>query len=321
VSIDRLAAPRPGHAFRHEAFLYQGQEEFVPAAASFVREGLDHDELVLVVLTPEKTERLRAELGHRDGLFFADMGQLGHNPGRLIPYWHDFLDEHGGGDKRLRGIGEPISSKRGGPQLAETQRHESLFNLAFADVAGLWVICPYDVSSLGPGVIEEARRSHPYVLEHGLRRHSPPYRDVDALVEHTLGEALPPPPLDAWRMDFELGRLRALRAFVTLHAVELGLDLERTADLVLAVNELGANSVQHANGYGTLHLWTDGETLFCEVHDDGHITNPLVGRQAPGSFDDASRGLWVVNQLCDLVQIRSSCTGGTTVRVYMSLRT
>jgi hypothetical protein len=54
------------------------------------------------------------------------------------------------------------------------------------------------------------------------------------------------------------------------------------------------------------------------VQDDGHITNPLVGRQAPGSFDDASRGLWVVNQLCDLVQVRSSVEG-TTVRVHMSL--
>jgi anti-sigma regulatory factor (Ser/Thr protein kinase) len=317
LSIDRLA-PGLGAAFRHEAFFYRGHEELVAGATSFIREGLANGDTVLVVLDAGKVEKLQAGLGDDERLFFADMDEVGRNPARLIPFWTDFLDEHGGGDKHVRGIGEPISPRTDGPELVETQRHESLLNLAFADFAGLWFICPYDVATLGEGVVDEARRSHPYVLQHGVRHRSPPYRDFSGLAAHTLGDSLPPPPATAWRMDFELGRLRALRAFVTLHAVEAGLDLERTADLVLAINELGANSVQHANGYGTLHLWRDGDTLFCEVQDDGHITNPLVGRQAPGSFDDASRGLWVVNQLCDLVQVRSSVEG-TTVRVHMSL--
>jgi anti-sigma regulatory factor (Ser/Thr protein kinase) len=320
VSIDRLAAPRPGNGFRHEAFLYRRHEELVAGATSFIREGLANDEPIMVALTGDKVEMLQTELGDdRARVRFVDIGVVGRNPGRLIPYWREFCEENGGGDKMLRGIGEPIWPCRHEDELNECQRHESLINLAFVDIPGFWALCPYDVSALESSVIEEALRSHPYVLEHGVHRYSSPFRDIAALVAHTLGDTLPPPPPNARRMDFELGRLRALRAFVTLHAVEAGLDLERTADLVLAVNELGANSVQHANGYGTLFLWTVGDTLLCEVRDDGHITNPLAGRQAPGSFDDASRGLWVVNQLCDLVQIRSS-PARTTVRVHMSLR-
>jgi anti-sigma regulatory factor (Ser/Thr protein kinase) len=319
VSIDRLAAPQPGSAFRHEAFLYGSRDEFVSGAVSFIREGLANRESILVALPPEKAEVVQAAM--RDDcveqVFFVDMEVVGRNPGRLIPYWRDFLDEHGGGDKHVRGIGEPIGPHHHGPALDECQRHESLFNLAFVDVPGLWVLCPYDISVLSPGVIDEARRAHPYVFEHGLHTRSLPFRDIADLVAHGLGETLPPAPASAVHMDFELTRLRALRAFVTLHAVEMGLDLERTADLVLAINELGANSVQHANGYGTLRMWHDGDTLLCEVEDDGHITNPLAGRQAPGSFDDASRGLWVVNQLCDLVQIRSG-PGGTAIRVHVS---
>jgi anti-sigma regulatory factor (Ser/Thr protein kinase) len=320
VSIDRLAAPQPGSAFRHEAFLYRGRDEFVSGTVSFIREGVANDESVMVVLPSGKVELVQAALRHEstERVVFVDMDVLGRNPGRLIPYWRDFLDEHGGGDKRVRGIGEPIGPHQHGPQLDECQRHESLFNLAFVDMPGLWVLCPYDVSVLSDRVIDEARRAHPYVLEQGQHLRSMPFRDIGALVSHSLGETLPPAPASAMHMDFELARLRALRAFVTLHAVEMGLDLERTADLVLAVNELAANSVQHANGYGTLRLWREGDTLLCEVEDDGRITNPLAGRQAPGSFDDASRGLWVVNQLCDLVQIRSS-TAGTIVRLHMAL--
>jgi hypothetical protein len=58
--------------------------------------------------------------------------------------------------------------------------------------------------------------------------------------------------------------------------------------------------------------------VICEIRDKGTITDPLVGRLAPGTSPESSRGLWVVNQLCDLVQVRSSA-GGTTVRMHMSL--
>jgi anti-sigma regulatory factor (Ser/Thr protein kinase) len=53
------------------------------------------------------------------------------------------------------------------------------------------------------------------------------------------------------------------------------------------------------------------------VTDRGYITDPVVGRRAPKPMQDRGRGLWIANQVCDLVQIRSS-DRGTTVRLHVA---
>ena len=71
-------------------------------------------------------------------------------------------------------------------------------------------------------------------------------------------------------------------------------------------------------GSGTLRCWRDGESLVCEVKDSGHIQAPLIGRRRPQPEACSGRGVWLVNQLCDLVQIRSNPTG-SVVRVHKRL--
>jgi anti-sigma regulatory factor (Ser/Thr protein kinase) len=41
----------------------------------------------------------------------------------------------------------------------------------------------------------------------------------------------------------------------------------------------------------------------------------MVGRGQQFQLTESGRGLWMANQLCDLVQVRSSQTG-TTVRMH-----
>jgi hypothetical protein len=43
---------------------------------------------------------------------------------------------------------------------------------------------------------------------------------------------------------------------------------------------------------------------------------PLAGRVRPGPRQRYGRGLWMANQLCDLVQLRSR-RDGTVARVHM----
>ena len=119
-------------------------------------------------------------------------------------------------------------------------------------------------------------------------------------------------------LNFTRDRLGELRRFVAQGASEASLDQTRIGDLVLAVNELATNSVRHAGGAGTLRMWREGDVLLCAVHDQGHIPQPSLCNTAPEPTQITGRGLWIVSQLCDLVQIRSSHRGGV-VRVHMRL--
>jgi anti-sigma regulatory factor (Ser/Thr protein kinase) len=92
----------------------------------------------------------------------------------------------------------------------------------------------------------------------------------------------------------------------------------RADDLALAVSEVAANSVRHGGGSGVLRIWQDGDTLVCEVRDHGHIDDPLVGRALPEPMAEGQRGLWLVNQLCDLVQLRS-LDDGVVVRLHTAV--
>ena len=88
--------------------------------------------------------------------------------------------------------------------------------------------------------------------------------------------------------------------------------------MVMAVNEVAANSLRHGGGQGELRAWRDSHSLVCEVSDQGHITSPLVGRLPPVLDSGTGGGLFLANRLCDLVQIYSS-PAGTAVRVYRDI--
>jgi anti-sigma regulatory factor (Ser/Thr protein kinase) len=112
--------------------------------------------------------------------------------------------------------------------------------------------------------------------------------------------------------------LGAVRSLVSAHACDAGLAEDAREDLVLAVNELATNSVQYGGGGGTLRIWSEPDSLVCDVRDRGYIDDPLAGRIAPPLDQHGGRGLWLVNHLCDLVQIRST-PNGTVVRVRARL--
>src|SRR5487761_419291 len=166
--------------FRHEALLYSGWAEFVAGTVPFIRDGVRADEPVLVVESVDKIETLRVALGDdASAVLFADMLEVGANPARIIPAWHDFVSRHGAAGRPRRGPGEPIWKGRSADELAEAQRHESLLNTAFGHGQPWWLLCPYDVENLDPDVIEEARRSHEFVLEANAAARSDAYIGIE----------------------------------------------------------------------------------------------------------------------------------------------
>jgi anti-sigma regulatory factor (Ser/Thr protein kinase) len=305
----------PHRGFRHEALFYDGDDGFLAGTVPFVRDAVAREGAVLVALGPEKTGLLREALGpDAEPVRFAEMEELGRNPARIIPAWREFVAEHAGDDGPVRGIGEPVWPGRTPAEIDECHRHEALLNLAFAGVSDWWLLCPYDTCGLDDRVVADACRTHPHLVEAGATSDSPAYSAPPPVLAPS--ERLPVPAEGVLEVAFTQDDLGTLRALVGDCARRAGLDTRRRCDLVLAVNELATNSVRHAKGGGVLRVWEEAGALVCEVEDEGRILDPLAGRVRPADDRPGGRGLWMVNHLCDFVQLRL-VPAGSLVRVRM----
>jgi anti-sigma regulatory factor (Ser/Thr protein kinase) len=302
--------------FHHEAFFYGDGEEFLAGTVPYLRAAIEAGEAALVAVGRARTEALRGELGgDADAIQFADMEAIGGNPARIIPFWRDFLDENGEGERPVRGIGEPVWPGRSTHELEECRRHERLLNVAFDGTSSWSLLCPYDARGLADEELEAAARSHPFVSGDAA-----PMATAGAgrPAGTTFAGALPPRPADAATLSFDRAGLAAARALVGRAADAAGLGSDRASDLITAAGEVAGNSVAHGGGSGTIWVWPEAGELVVDVADAGTIEEPLVGRRRPLPVQDGGRGLWIANLFCDLVQIRSG-EEGTLVRLRMSL--
>ncbi|MFF7247470.1 anti-sigma factor RsbA family regulatory protein [Embleya sp. NPDC008237] len=299
--------------FRHDALLYAGIDEFVERTAGFVRAGLADGEAVGVAVIEPRAGALRKELGaDADRVAWIDMERVGRNPARIIPVWQDWAESNGA--RVFRGIGEPIWAGRSPQEIVECRHHEALLNLAFDDVA--WqLLCPYDVSALDAEVIDGVRHSHPRVLAGAAERGGIRLAAGDFAATLT-GPALPAVPGHADRLAFRSGELAGVRSLVRRAMGNAA--RAQVNHAILAVSEIAGNSIVHGGGHGTATVWIEDASFVCEIHDAGHIVDPLAGRHRPTPDQDGGRGLWMANQICDLVQIRSTAAMGTTVRLRLS---
>jgi anti-sigma regulatory factor (Ser/Thr protein kinase) len=302
-------------SFRHEAFLYRGAAEFVAGMSAFVREGLEAGDEVVVAEPPDRLAVLQDALG-RDAaaVRWLDMSRVGTNPGRLVGVWATALAESLAAGRVLRGVGEPAFAGRRPQELAECQLHELLLNRAFADGPGWLLVCPYDEGSLPAGALAGAHRTHPRWSSAGARGVTGAVtgsaRDDDLTAASSA--ALPSPAGPVLRGEFGAADVPAVRHTVGSWARSCRLPADQVELLELVACELATNAVQHGGGAGTVAMWVEPGAAVVEVRDQGPGTDPMAGRRPPAS--DGAAGLYLLHQLCDLVQLRSS-PAGTTVRV------
>lgn len=312
-----MSAPaRP--RFRHEVYLYRGDEEFLLGALRYVREGLAQDETVVVAEPRQRLEMLRDALrDDAEPVSFVDIADVGGNPGRLLPLLAATVAEHSGAGRRLRVLGEGAHAGRRPAELAECLVHEALVNHTFGPGRGWWLLCPYDVAALPPAVAEAALRAHPAWSGPAGGGPSPTYvgaGDGADLADLTGDTPLPPPTDVVLRGEFGRRDLPAVRRTVHQFARSCGLPEEKTANLELAAAELAANSVRHGGGTGSIGLWREPDAVVVEFTDAGRLVDPLAGRRRPEDPQGSGTGLYLVHQLGDLVQVRTG-PAGTTVRI------
>ena len=263
--------------------------------------------------TSPHIDRFRDALGNDERFVaFLSADDMYVHPVQTIAAWQRMLsDATEKGITYTRIVGEV---RFGATQDGQTSwtRYESALNAIF-EHSPAWIVCPYDVRTLPPAVIDQAWRTHPTVWDstrHRSDRYEVPARLLREIVEP--GRAVNGPPSLELSIDEELGEVRrSVRAF----GIEAALPRARVEELVLAVSELAGNTIRHAGGGGKLALWIMPEGVVCEVTDHGGgMHDPLAGLVPPKPTASAGMGLWIARQLADSFAIGAD-DEGTTVRI------
>lgn len=301
--------------FVHEALLYRDADDYLAGIVPFVSGALDAAEPVLVAVPPANLALLRDALGPPAAqVNFLDMAEVGRNPGRILPaVLHAFMDARQ--DLRVRVVGEPVWAGRTDAEYRACVQHEAMVNVAFADRRARF-LCPYDARRLPATALADAASTHPLLQRGGDRAYSPAYADPDQVVA-AFNVPLADGPAAEELVTFDAAELGQVRRAVVRQAREAGLAGERVTDLQLAVNEVATNAVVHTSGPGTLRIWREARRLVCEIRDRGRLADRLAGRVPADPYSGSGRGLLIVHELCDLVEIHTGETG-TTVRLHMT---
>jgi anti-sigma regulatory factor (Ser/Thr protein kinase) len=297
--------------FRHEALPYEGSDRFVSTAVAAVREGLENDERTLVLATAAKVRELQDALGpDGDEVTFVASDERARNPAQVATILDTFRGGHGADGRHARGIHDSDPGRRRAVAL-EAQYADCLLNVAALRSWAISLVCLFDTGLLD----DDARRA--MRQGHGVVRGSDTNVDFDPeLAGRLYATTLDPAPAEAKRTVVTAGGLPSARTFVRTGGRECGLVEDRVEDLVLAANEIVTNSLRYGGGTARLAMWFEDDAVVCDVRDRGFLEDPLLGRFAPPAGASSGRGLWLANNLCDLVQLRSS-RAGTVVRLHV----
>lgn len=311
TTVARGAPPygptHPARPARHEAVLHSSPTELARLLAPRIRETADAGHPVVAVLADEPAAALRTELGDVvTGVEFADPARIHAVPAFTAAIR---LTRAGRRTGRAMVIGQYIPDLPG-CDARHWARFDIALNVAIAALP-ITVLCPYAADDPG---LPRACTTHPLITDASGSAVSEHYRPPhEAVIDYP-----PPPPSDLGppiaELAFGAGDLVAVRRLVD--RVAAGLEPDRVADLVLAVNELASNTIEHGPGSGRLRLWA-GDPLVAEVSDGGgSLDLPFPGLALPPSDGTRGRGLWLASELCDVLQVWSD-DGGTSIRVHL----
>lgn len=303
------------YGFVHSASIYHSQREFLDLVGRFVGDGLAADEAVLLAAPPETLALLRDELCAGGDLpadvRMVDITEVARNPSRFMAMEGAFIDEHP--DQRVRIVSQLAWPGRTDEEFVSCSEHEALVNEAM-DGYPATSLCLYDARRLDDSVLVDARATHPLLWECGALQRSPNFAPRDVL--ERCNQPLAAGPGAVTYMVRKSADLRPARSFAVDYAGWMGLSKESTEDLQLIATELATNSLMYTGGACRLAFWKDDGYLVCEARDTGQLDDPLVGRLDPGPCGPASRGLYLVNAISDLVRTHTARTG-TTIQAYL----
>lgn len=289
--------------FEHQGCLYGSDAEFLAMAVPFVRDGLARGEPVLVATTSANLELLHDAMGaEANGVDYAESAYFGRRPPQRATALHQYWTKHGG---VVRVIAEPVWAGRSRREVDAWQRMEAGFNVVLAD-SQIRLICPYDTRNVDPGIVDDARRTHPEFLIGDAAERSPQFM-APADFARTRATAGPVEiAADIFRFD---GDLAAVRRYVLDKATPLLRDEDAVATFGIAVGESITYLLSH--GVTRVSVWVRpvAGRVVCTMHSDQPLAvHPFVGFRH-------GDGLWLTNQICEWLDVSSDDEGGCTVEL------
>lgn len=310
-----MSAPgRERPALRHDGIFYDDETVLASTAVSFVREGVDRGETVMVNTGPHPvTALLHAVFGDEEQVVFAEREVYGTPVSALDAYRRTMDHGLAAGAVGYRGIGF-IDFETTWLPWQEWLRYEAAVNHVFEGYP-FQTLCPYDVTRVEPRVIEAMRRAHTGLVDaDGWRPNDGYVAPADLVLDDDL---LPPrhrlqdtPPRMVLEPGGDLVELR-----MELYSATMFTDLPRRKvdDFVAAASELVANARKHGAPPVTMRLWAGGEGVLCTVTDRGPGIEDALAGYARAKDPNHGLGLWAVRQLCDTLDFARD-EHGFTVR-------
>jgi anti-sigma regulatory factor (Ser/Thr protein kinase) len=295
---------------RHQAFVYESQDDYVARTVGFLREGLEAGEGAVVGNTRDGLALMREALGpDADRVAFVDVGSIYTRPARTLAAYHELFRDQLRKAPSVRAVAE----MQRGPAPAEWEEwmgYEALTNVAYAHLP-VWVVCTYDANGLPDAMLEDVWRTHPEVVTDEWRS-SDHFEDPEAAVRGFMPQAAPLAELRSFSAgdDLELFRERLARELAAERV-----PAARALEALLAGTELAANALRHGGGIKKVRVGRVEGRVVCEVVDRGSgFDDPLAGYLAPR--EGAGAGLWVARQLAWRVEFFRS-PEGFTARLWL----
>jgi anti-sigma regulatory factor (Ser/Thr protein kinase) len=297
--------------FRHNALVYESQDEYVVRSVTFLTEGLEAGEGAVVANTRPGLAVMREGLGPDAAqVTFVDVSSAYTRPARTLAAYHKVFAEQLQKTASLRAVADVQFGTDPG-EWDMWMGYEAVFNRCF-DHLPAWVLCTYNANGTPDPILEGVWRTHPEVVAGDIWNTSDLYEDPDQVLRAITAE---PTPLTDLR-SIPFGRdLEQFRERLASELVAEEVSEAKALDMLLAATEIATNAVEHGGGVEEVRVGRAQGRFVCEIVDRGNgFDDPAAGYLAPR--EGVGTGLWVARQLTWRIEFFQS-PPGFTARIWL----
>jgi anti-sigma regulatory factor (Ser/Thr protein kinase) len=311
--VANAASEGPADHYVHSALIYRSDEHLVSEVVPFLQEGIAAGEAVVAAFEDRVSGLVSDALGPVEGILQVTEPLGRSSPATALRSFRELFDGLlADGAPRLRLAGHVPHPGTGLP-WDPWFRFEACVNDALHDVPGLGICC-YDERTTPDPVLDDVRRTHPFLASGGTFGPCADFGPVDELVHSRPSTE---DPLEALAPAVELEDPTAREARVAVAALGASTTIPSTElhDLVVAVSEVVTNAALHGAPPVEVRAWSAADRVVVTVTDCGPgPADPFSGLRPVRATGPGGFGLWLVEQLC--AQVGYSRTGaGFTIRL------